>query len=143
MGLFSKVKCITFVLVIGLLRDVLPAVLKVSTVFQTDLIDIETVNIMVDATAMKINQLKYKNSPLMSKVSKDMTTTKSMYRGIKLTDREQPIYLQELVENIEDIFDKASMKNLLLQYSVFNPSLIHKNLDGLEDHGEEQLKDMV
>ena len=62
---------------------------------------------MVDATAIKINQLKYKNSSLMSKMSKEMATTKSMYRGVKLTDKEQPNYLQELVENIEDIFDKA------------------------------------
>ena len=59
MGLFNKVKCITIVLVTDLLRDVLSVVLKVSTVFLMDLIDIETVNIMVDATAMKINQLKY------------------------------------------------------------------------------------
>ena len=33
MGPFSKIKCITFVLVTGLLRDVLSVVLKVSTVF--------------------------------------------------------------------------------------------------------------
>ena len=105
----------------GLLRDVLSVVLKVSTVFQRDLIDIETVNIMVDATAMEINQLKYKNDSLMSKVYKEMATTKSMYRGVKLTDREQPISLQKLVENIEDRFDKASMKDLQLQNSVLNP----------------------
>ena len=81
-GLFSKIKCITFVLVPGLLRDVRSVVLKVSTVFQRDLIDIETVNIMVDATVMKFNQLKNKNGPLLSKVYKEMATTKSLYRGV-------------------------------------------------------------
>ena len=151
-GLFNKVKCITFVLVTGLLRDVLSVVSKLSTVFQRDLIDIETVNIMVDATVMKLNQLKNKNGPELSKVYEEMSTTKSMYRGVKLTDREQlrmqfqnntTSYLQKLVENIENRFDKDSMKNLQLLNSILNPSLIPKNLNGLEDHGEEKLKELV
>ena len=119
--------------------------------FQRDLIDIETVNVMVDATIMKLNQMKNKNGPELSKFYDDMTATK-MYRGVKVTDREQlrmqfqntsNSYLQKLVENIEDRFDKASMKNLQLLNSVLSPSLVPKNLKGLDTHGEDQLKELV
>ena len=151
-GLFNKVKCVTFVLVTGFLRDVLSVVSKLSKVFQRDLIDIETVNVMVDATIMKLNQLKNKNGPELSKVYEEMTTTKSMYRGMKLNDREQlrmqfqnnaTNYLQKLTENIEDRFDKESMKTLQLLNTLLSLSLIPKNMNGLEDHGEEQLKQLV
>ena len=63
-------------------------VTKLSQVFQRNLIDIETVNVMVESTVMKLNQLKNKNGPELSKVYEEMQTTKSMYRGVKLTDRE-------------------------------------------------------
>ena len=58
------------------------------------------------ANVMKLNQLKNKNGPLLSKEYIEMTTIKSMYRGVKLIDREQPNYLQKLVENIEDDLTK-------------------------------------
>ena len=69
-------------------RSALSVESKLSKVFQRDLIDIETVNIMVDATIMKLNQMKNKTCPELSKVYDDMTATK-MYRGVKVTDREQ------------------------------------------------------
>ena len=144
-------KCVTFVLLTGFLRDVLSVVSKLSKVFQRDLINIERENVMVYETIMKLNQLKNKNGPELSKVYEEMTTTKSMYRGMKLNDREQlrmqfqnnANYLQKVTENIEDIFDKESMKTLQLLNTLPSPSLIPKNMNGLEDHGEEQLKQLV
>ena len=65
-GYFNKIKCVTFVLVTGFLRDVLSVVTKLSQVFQRNLIDIETVNVMVESTVMKLNQLKNKNGPELS-----------------------------------------------------------------------------
>ena len=107
---------------------------------------------MVESTVMKLNQLKNKNGPELSKMYEEMTSTKSVYRGLKLTDREQlrmqfqnnaTNYLQKLLKNIEDRFDKASMKNLQLLNSVLSPSLISKRLNGLDEHGEEELKQLV
>ena len=60
--------------------DVLSVVSKLSTVFQRDLIDIETVNIMVESTVMKLNQLKNKNGPELSKMYEEMTSTKCVQR---------------------------------------------------------------
>ena len=75
-----------------------------------------------------------------------------MYRGVKLTDREQlrmqfqnnaTDYLQKLLDNIENRFDKISMKNLQLLNPVLSPSHVPKNMNGLEEHGEAELKQLV
>ena len=56
-GLFTRIKCVTFVLLTCFL---LPVVTKLSQAFQKDLIDVETVNVMVEDTSMKFDQLKNK-----------------------------------------------------------------------------------
>ena len=107
---------------------------------------------MVESTVMKLNQLKNKNGPGLSKVYEEMQTTKSMYRGVKLTDREQlrmqfqnnaTNYLQKLLDSIENRYDKISMKNLQLLNSVLSPSHVPKNMNGTEEHGEADLKQLV
>ena len=50
----------------GFLRAVLSVLTKLSQVIQRDLIDIE--NVIVEATSMKLNQLKNKNGPELVKV---------------------------------------------------------------------------
>ena len=69
-GLFNRIKFVTFVLMTGFLCDVLPVVTKLSQIFERDLIDIETVNVIVEATSMKLNQLKNENGPELVKVYK-------------------------------------------------------------------------
>ena len=57
-GHFTRIKFVTFVLMTSFLRDVFFVLTKLSQVIQRDLIDIETVNVIVEATSMKLNQLK-------------------------------------------------------------------------------------
>ena len=151
-GLLNRVKCVTFVLVSGFFKDVLGVVGKLSQVFQRDNVDIETVNIMVESTRMKITQFKTKNGIELAKVYDELTKSKSLYHGVKVTDREQlrlqfqidaNNYLDKLVENLDERFDEQSMKNLQLLNTVLNPSKVPKNANSLDDHGENELKELI
>ena len=133
------------------MRDVLSVVTKLSQVFQKDLIDVATVNVMVEATSLKLNQLKNKNGPELVKVYEELELNKS-FRGVKVTDKQMlriqfqnnsSLYLQQLDKNLEDRFDPASMKNLQLLNSVLNPSLVPKNVNGLEEHSETELQELI
>ena len=44
---------------------------------------------------------------------------------------------------MENSFDKISMKNLQLLNSVLSPSHVPNNMNGLEEHGEAELKQLV
>ena len=78
----------TFVLVSGFFKDVLGVVGKLSQVFQRDNVDIETVNIMVESTRMKITQFKTKNGIELAKVYDELTKSKPLYHGVKVTARD-------------------------------------------------------
>ncbi|XP_045187536.2 zinc finger protein 862-like [Mercenaria mercenaria] len=148
-GLLTKLKNVTFVLVSGFLKDVLYVVCKLSRVFQRDLIDVETVTLMIESTIMKLKQLKNVNGSELEKVYSSIQD--DVYRGAKLTDREQlrmqfqnssSQYLEQLIENIETRFDKQSMKSLQLLNVVFRPAGIPKNVTDLESHGESELREL-
>ena len=107
---------------------------------------------MVEATVMKLTQLKNKNGPELSKVYEELEQNKSSFRGVKVTDKQNlriqfqncsSLYLQQLDKNLENRFDSQSMKNLQLMNSVLNPSLVPKNIGALEEHSETELQELI
>jgi hypothetical protein len=147
-GLLTKVRNVTFVLVSAFLKDVLSVVCKLSKIFQRDSVDVETVNVMVESTVLKLNQFKHSNGPELEKTYNGISNN-GMYRNVKLTDREQlrmqfqnttSLYLNKITENIESRFDEESMKSLQLLNTVLCPSKIPKNVTDLESHGQTELK---
>ncbi|KAL3884854.1 hypothetical protein ACJMK2_024955 [Sinanodonta woodiana] len=107
---------------------------------------------MVESTRLKITQFKTKNGIELAKAYDELTKSRSLYHGVKLTDREQlslqflidaKIYLDKFIENLDARFNEQSMKNLQLLNTALNPSKVPQNANSLDDHGENELPELI
>lgn len=96
--------------------------------FQRQDLDISVVNAQLKSVQAKLTLLKTDNGVELESVYSKIAN--SVYRGVKLTDRE-PLrmqfmssaseYTDKLLQNLQSRFDGESMKSLQMVNTVLNP----------------------
>lgn len=79
-------KSVIFVLLSGFLKDILRTVGRLSKLFQRQDFDIGVVNAQLKSVQAKLSLLKSENAVDLGSVYSEIAN--SVYRGVKLTDRE-------------------------------------------------------
>ncbi|XP_033747072.1 zinc finger protein 862-like [Pecten maximus] len=151
-GLLNRIKPVTFVLTTAFLKDVLSCVGKLSKVFQRDHVDVDTVNVMVDATLQKLESIKTDNGRHPQEVYDKLQQRDGYYQDVKIQDRqsmriqfqtEANKYLDKLCENLRDRFEQDSLGKIQMLNIILNPECLPSSLTAVTAHGKEELQTLV
>ena len=151
-GMVRKIKSFLLIATTCFLRDVLGLITKCSKVFQKDIIDIDQVQAMLEATVAAIKDMKENPGGHLEELMSHMETNcehretevedfteaqKNRFNGIKdkMTDN--------IVAQVEERFPENDMTVLKDLNTVLNPAKLPNTAIGIRNHGTESLERLI
>lgn len=155
-GIKKKIKNYKFVASLCLLKDVLQAITKLSKVFQSDVINIDTMTTMLSTTRQHILSFQDNDPPTLREFKdllSDPNNVDHEYKGMPIVPYNQASRNQfetiktKLINNLEDEFEKRfdphNMQILMDLNTILNPKKIPRDIAGFNNHGQEALERII
>ena len=150
-GMVAKIKSFVFIATTCFLLDVLGAITNCSKVFQKDIIDIDQMQTMLEATVATIKDMKDNPGGHLEQLMSHMETTDCEYRGTRVdfTEAEKNRFNginDKMIDNIVaqvERFPENDMKVLKDLNIVLNPAKLPNTADGIRNHGNDSLQRLI
>ena len=152
-GMVRKIKSFVFLATTCFLRDVLGLITKCSKVFQKDIIDIDQMQTMLEATVAAIKDMKENPGGHLEELMSHMETNDCEHRGTRVGDFTEAQknrfngikdkMIDNIVAQVEERFPENDMKVLKDLNTVLNPAKLPNTAIGIRNHGNESLERLI
>lgn len=144
-GMVRRIKTFVFIATTAFLLDVLGLICKLSKVFQKDIIDIDQMQNMLEATVNAIKDLGTSPGLYESQLMSDMIENDCEHKGTKIADFNQQQrnrfsgikqkMITNIVTEVNERFPENDMQVLADLNTVLNPRKLPESADGIRNHG--------
>ena len=148
----TKIKSFVFIATC-FLRDVLGLIAKCSKVFQKDIIDIDQMQTMLEATVAATKDMKENPAGHLEEMMSHMETNDCEHRDTRLEDFTEAQknsfngindkMIDNTVAQAEERFPENDMKVLKDLNTVLNPAKLPNTAIGIHNHGSESLERLI
>ena len=150
-GMVAKIKSFVFIATTCFLLDALGAITNCSKVFQKDIIDIDQMQTMLEATVATIKDMKDNPGGHLEQLMSHMETTDCEHRGTRVdfTEAEKNRFNginDKMIDNIVaqvERFPENDMKVLKDLNIVLNPAKLPNTAGGIRNHGNDSLQRLI
>ena len=155
-GIKSKIEKFKFLASLGLMKDVLASLTRLSKIFQSDNIDVDTMTTMLSVTRQQIDSFQNIDPPSVEHIKNtlnDPNNVDGSFSGVPIkgfTDSNRASFdnvKNKFIENLRDEFNKRFPEESLgvLQHlnMVLNPQKAPRDIVGLRNHAKESIEHVI
>lgn len=152
-GMVAKIKTFVFIATTCFLLDVLGAISKCSKVFQKDVIDIDQMQTVLEATVATIRDMKDNPGHHLQQLLSDMETNDCEHKGTRVETFNQAQQgrftaikdkmIDNIIAQVEERFPEEDMQVLKDLNTVLNPAKLPDTAIDIRNHGTENLERLI